>query len=72
MNSTMTATEAKAIAREAYLFAFPMLMGYRFAYATYLQLASPAYRGPANSGPFGKAVPSGKNRPTRSSVPTGF
>lgn len=57
MNSTMTATEAKAIAREAYLFAFPMLMGYRFAYATFLQPASPAYRGPANSGPFGKAVP---------------
>ncbi len=48
--------EIEKIAEEAYIFAFPMLMGYRFAYATFLQPASPAYRGPANAGPFGEAV----------------
>ncbi len=34
-----------------------MLMGYRYGYATYLQPAAPAHRGPANTGPYGKAVP---------------
>ncbi len=43
-------------AEEAYIYAFPMLMGYRYAYATFLQPASPAYAGPANEGPFGEAV----------------
>ena len=52
----ITLEETKQIAEEAYLYAFPMLMGYRFAYATFLQPASPAYRGPANAGPFGEAV----------------
>jgi len=52
----ITPEEAKQIAEDAYIYAFPMLMGYRFAYATFLQPASPAYRGPANAGPFGKAV----------------
>jgi hypothetical protein len=33
-----------------------MLMGYRFGYATFLQPASPGYRGPVNAGPFGEAV----------------
>jgi len=52
----ITTEEAKQIAEEAYIYAFPMLMGYRFGYATFLQPASPAYRGPANAGPFGEAV----------------
>ena len=54
--NNITPQEAKKIAEEAYIYAFPMLMGYRYAYATFLQPASPAYRGPANAGPFGKAV----------------
>ncbi len=52
----ITLEETKQIAEEAYTYGFPMLMGYRFAYATFLQPASPAYRGPANAGPFGEAV----------------
>ncbi len=52
----LTVEKIKQIAEEAYIYAFPMLMGYRFAYATFLQPASPAYRGPANSGPYGEAV----------------
>ena len=55
MNKT-TPQETKQIAEEAYLYAFPMLMGYRYAYATFLQPASPAYRGSANADPFGEAV----------------
>ena len=52
----ITVEETKQIAEEAYIYAFPMLMGYRYAYATFLQPASPAYRGPVNAGPFGEAV----------------
>lgn len=53
---SLTAEDVSAIAAEAYVFAFPMLMGYRYGYATFLQPASPAYSGPANQGPFGEAV----------------
>ena len=52
----ITPEEVKQIAEEAYTYAFPMMMGYRFAYATFLQPASPGYRGPVNAGPFGEAV----------------
>ncbi len=56
IQESLTAEEVSAIAAEAYIYAFPMLMGYRFGYATFLQPASPAYAGPANEGPFGEAV----------------
>ncbi len=52
----ITPEGAKQIAEEAYIYAFPMLMGYRFGYATFLQPASPGYRGPVNAGLFGEAV----------------
>ena len=57
MDDAIGPDEMAKIAEEAYIYAFPMLMGYRFAYATHLQPASPGYRGPANSGPYGKAIP---------------
>ncbi len=41
--------EARQIAEEAYIFAFPMLMGYRFAFATFLTPGLPSYRGPVNA-----------------------
>jgi len=56
MSTTPTTDEIQAIAEEAYIYAFPMLMGYRYGYATFLQPASPAYAGPPNEGPFGEAV----------------
>ena len=40
--------ETRAIAEQAYVFAFPMLMGYRFAFGTFLVPSLPSYRGPAN------------------------
>jgi hypothetical protein len=43
-----TTQEAKQLAEEAYIYAFPMLMGYRFAFATFLTPGLPSYRGPAN------------------------
>ena len=55
-NESLTADQVSAIAAEAYVYAFPMLMGYRYGYATFLQPASPAYAGPVNQGPFGDAV----------------
>ncbi len=56
VDPTLTPSEITEITREAYLYAFPMLMGYRYGYATYLDPDSPAYRGPANGGPYGDPV----------------
>ena len=56
IDESIASAETAAIAKEAYIYAFPMMMGYRYGYATYLHPASPAYRGPANAGPFGEAV----------------
>ena len=53
---SLTREQVSVIASEAYVYAFPMLMGYRYGYATFLQPASPVYAGPANEGPFGEAV----------------
>jgi hypothetical protein len=50
-----TAEEFRAIAEEAYTFAFPMLMGYRYGFATFLVPSLPSYKGPVN-GIYGKAV----------------
>ena len=47
--SEITPQEAKQIAEEAYIYAFPMLMGYRFAFASFLMPQLPSYRGPANA-----------------------
>jgi len=41
--------EIEKIAEEAYIYAFPMLMGYRFAFASFLMPGIPSYRGPANA-----------------------
>jgi hypothetical protein len=53
--NNLTRKEIKEIAEEAYIYAFPMLMGYRFAFASFLMPGIPSYRGPANS-LTGKAV----------------
>ena len=52
---TITPAEARAIAEEAYTFSFPMLMGYRYGFATYLMPSLPSYKGPMN-GIYGEAV----------------
>jgi hypothetical protein len=41
--------EAKQITSEAYIYAFPMLMGYRYAFASFLMPGIPSYRGPVNA-----------------------
>ena len=40
--------ELSAIAEEAYVFSFPMLMGYRYCFATFLVPSLPSHRGPMN------------------------
>jgi len=40
--------ELAAIAEEAYVFSFPMLMGYRYCFATFMVPSLPSYRGPMN------------------------
>ena len=47
--SSIAPQEARQIAEEAYIYAFPMLMGYRFAFATFLTPGLPSYRGPVNA-----------------------
>ena len=54
MNKLST-QEIEKIAEEAYIYAFPMMMGYRFAFATFLMPGLPSYRGPIN-GIYGKAA----------------
>ncbi len=56
IDQDLTAEEISAIAEEAYIYSFPMMMGYRFGYPKYLQPTSPAYSGPPNAGPYGEAV----------------
>jgi len=56
IDESLNMDEASAIAQEAYIYSFPMMMGYRFGYATYLEPRSPSFCGPANTGPYGKAV----------------
>ena len=45
----VTPDEARAVAEEAYIFSFPMLMGYRYGYATFLEPSLPTFKGPANA-----------------------
>lgn len=45
----MTAEETRELAREAYTSCFPMLMGYRYAWATFLEPSLPTHRGPVNA-----------------------
>ncbi len=45
----LTSQELEKTAEEAYIYAFPMLMGYRYAFATFLTPGLPSYRGPANA-----------------------
>jgi hypothetical protein len=46
---SLTPQEAQQIAEEAYIYAFPMLMGYRFADGAFLNPSAPGYRGPINA-----------------------
>jgi hypothetical protein len=45
----LSAQEIEEAVKEAYIYAFPMLMGYRVAFATFLTTGLPSYRGPANA-----------------------
>ena len=47
-DETLTHDEAAAIAEEAYVFFFPMLMGYRYAFASFLVPSLPSHRVPLN------------------------
>ncbi len=44
----LSADELAAIAEDAYVFSFPMLMGYRYCFATFLVPSLPSYRGGMN------------------------
>ena len=56
MNTSATIEELETIAEEAYIFSFPILMGYRFAYSKFLDPASTEHLGKPNFGPYGDAV----------------
>ena len=55
IDTTIGRERIEAIAEEAYVFSFPMLMGYRYAFASFLAPSLPSYRGPVNT-MLGEAV----------------
>jgi len=46
--SGLTLKEARAIAKEAYIYGFPMVDGYRIQYAYFVDKGGPEYKGPWN------------------------
>lgn len=44
----VTAVEARAIAKEAYIYAFPVVDDYRIQYAYFVDTKNPEYKGPWN------------------------
>ncbi len=48
IDESLTADDIARTAEETYLFAFPMMMGYRFAYGMAIDEDAPSYRGPRN------------------------
>ncbi len=48
MKLAVGATEAKAIAKEAYVYGFPMVMNYKTIYNYVVDKANPDYKGPFN------------------------
>ena len=56
MDASISNEELEAIAEAAYIYAFPMFMGYRMGYDKFLDPSSPLHVGKPNSGPFGEAV----------------
>ena len=48
VESAVSSEELAAIAEEAYLFSFPMLMGYRACFGAFLVPSLPSYSGPMN------------------------
>jgi hypothetical protein len=47
--STVTPTEARAIAKDAYVYGFPMVDNYRIQYAYFIDTSNPEYKAPFNS-----------------------
>src|SRR5690606_31890701 len=45
----LTTSEAQTIAKEAYIFAYPILMGYQAMYYSMVDSTSPGYRGDFNT-----------------------
>jgi len=48
VESRLSSEEMAAIAEEAYVFSFPMLMGYRACFGAFLVPSLPTYSGPMN------------------------
>lgn len=49
MSTTRDASELRSIARDAYTFLFPMLMGYRYLYGSFLRPDLPSHMVPVNT-----------------------
>ncbi len=47
-DEVLSMNDLQAIAEEAYVFSFPMLMGYRAAFGMFMAAGAPSYRGPLN------------------------
>jgi hypothetical protein len=49
IDETLSADELSARAEEAYIYAFPMLMGYRYFFASFIAEVAPTFRVPINT-----------------------
>lgn len=49
ISADISATEARAIAKEAYIYGFPMVDSYRIQYAYFVNTKDPEYKGPGTS-----------------------
>ena len=47
-NKSITSAEARAIAKEAYIYGFPLVDNYRISYAYFVDRNNPEYKGPWN------------------------
>jgi hypothetical protein len=49
IDEKLSPSELSTRAEEAYIYAFPMLMGYRYLFASFVAQGAPTYRGPLNT-----------------------
>jgi len=51
--TTIAPTEARAIAKEAYIYGYPMVDSYRIEYAYFVDRRDPEYKAPLNRSAYG-------------------
>ena len=66
----VTPEEARAIAKEAYIYGYPMVDSYRIQYGYFVDKNDPEYKGPWNEIHNTRAFTPRRTRPSRRPIPT--